>query len=62
MPFNAKSMKFNANINAVEIGTGDKAITIGGENTFPFYTFDAPTVNAPKVGIEISDMGLEPMM
>ena len=59
MPFNAKSMKFNANINAVEIGTGDKAITIGGENTFPFYTFDAPTVNAPKVGIEISDMGLE---
>ncbi len=58
MPFNAKSMKFNANINTVEIGTGDKAITIGGENTFPFYTFDAPTVNAPKVGIEISDMGL----
>lgn len=58
MPFNAKSMKFNANINAVEIGTGDKAIKIGGENTFPFYTFDAPTVNIPRVGIEISDMGL----
>jgi acetyl-CoA decarbonylase/synthase complex subunit delta len=59
MPFNAKSMKFNATINTVEIGTGDKAIKIGGQSTFPFYTFDAPTVNTAKVGIEISDMGLE---
>lgn len=48
MPFNAKSGKFNASINAVEIGTGDKKITIGGENTLPFYTFDAPVENAPK--------------
>ena len=31
---------------------------LGGECTFPFYTFDAPMENAPKVGVEISDMGL----
>ena len=58
MPFNQKPQKFNANINTVEIGCGDKAIKLGGECTFPFYTFDAPTENAPKVGVEISDMGL----
>ena len=58
MPFNQKPQKFNANINTVEIGCGDKAIKLGGENTFPFYTFDAPMENAPKVGVEISDMGL----
>ena len=48
MPFNQKPQKFNANINTVEIGCGDKAIKLGGECTFPFYTFDAPTENAPK--------------
>ena len=58
MPFNQKPQKFNANINTVEIGCGDKAIKLGGECTFPFYTFDAHTENAPKVGVEISDMGL----
>ena len=44
MPFNQKPQKFNAKINTVTVGTGDKAVTIGGNSTFPFYTFDAPTV------------------
>lgn len=59
MPFNAKSGKFSANINTVTMGTGDKAVKIGGENVLPFFTFDAPVENAPKVGIEITDFGLE---
>lgn len=59
MPFNQKPQKFNATINTVEIGCGDKAIKLGGENVFPFYSFDAPIENAPKVGVEISDLGLE---
>lgn len=58
MPFNQKPQKFNANINTVEIGCGDKAIKLGGECTYPFYTFDAPMENAPKIGVEISDLGL----
>ena len=58
MPFTAKSGKFNAKINTVEIGTGDKAIKIGGENVLPFYSFDDAIENAPKVGIEITDGGL----
>lgn len=59
MPFTAKSGKFNASINTVEIGTGDKAIKIGGENVLPLYSFDAPIENTPKVGIEITDFGME---
>ena len=59
MPFTAKSGKFNASINTLTIGTGDKAITLGGENVLPFYTFDAPIENAPKVGIEITDGGMD---
>ena len=59
MPFNGKSGKFNAAIRTVEIGTGDKAVKLGGENVLPFYTFDAPIENAPKIGVLITDMGLE---
>ena len=59
MPFTAKSGKFNASINTVEFGTGDKAVKIGGENVFPLYSFDAAIENAPNVGIEITDFGME---
>ena len=59
MPFTGKSGKFNAAIRTVEIGTGDKAVKLGGENVLPFYTFDAPIENAPKIGVLITDMGLD---
>ena len=42
MPFNQKLQKFNAKINTVTIGSGDKTVTIGGDSTYPFYSFDAP--------------------
>lgn len=58
MPFNRKPQKFNASIKEVTIGCGEKAVTLGGENVFPFYTFDGDMKNAPKVGVEISDMGI----
>ena len=59
MPFTGKSGKFNAAIRTVEIGTGDKAVKLGGENVMPLYSFDAPIENAPKIGVMITDMGLE---
>ena len=55
MSFAPKTAPFSGKINAVTLGTGDKAIVIGGQNVLPFYTFDAPIENAPKVGLEISD-------
>ena len=59
MPFNGKSGKFNAAIRTVEIGTGDKAVKLGGENVMPLYSFDAPIENAPKIGVLITDLGME---
>ena len=41
------------------MGTGDKAIVIGGQNVLPFYTFDAEIQNAPKIGVELTDLGME---
>ena len=56
MSFVPKTQPFSGKINAVTLGTGDKAIVIGGQNVLPFYTFDAPIENAPKVGVEVSDL------
>ena len=55
MAFTPKTGAYSGKINAVTLGTGDKAIVIGGQNVLPFYTFDAAIENAPKVGVEISD-------
>ena len=59
MQFKNTPQTFSAAIKAVEIGTGDKAITIGGENVLPLYSFDAEIANAPKIGVEILDTGFE---
>ena len=56
MAFTPKTAPFSGKINAVTLGTGDKAIVVGGQNVMPFYTFDAPIENAPKIGIEVSDL------
>ena len=55
MSFVPKKQANSARINTVTLGTGDKATVIGGQNVLPFYTFDAPIENAPKIGVEISD-------
>ena len=58
MSFVPKKQAFNSEINAVTLGTGDKAIVLGGQNVLPFYTFDAPIENKPKIGVELTDAGM----
>ena len=55
MSFTPKTGAYSGKINAVTLGVGEDAIVIGGQNVLPFYTFDAPIENAPKIGVEISD-------
>ena len=45
MPFNRKPQKFNAAIKSVVIGSGDKTVTLGGENVLPFYAFDLSLIH-----------------
>ncbi len=59
MSFVPKTQPYNGKINAVTLGTGDNAVVIGGQNVLPFYTFDAPIENAPKIGVEVSDLASE---
>lgn len=59
MSFIPKKQAFSDRIDAVALGTGERCITIGGENVLPFHSFDAPIVNKPRIAVEIRDRGLE---
>jgi len=59
MAFVQKPQVYKSAINTVELGVGDKKVALGGATVYPLYSFDAPIPNAPKVGVEITDLGLE---
>ncbi len=58
MSFVPKKHTYNARINEVVLGVGDKAVTIGGQNVLAFHTFDGEITNAPKIGVELTDAGM----
>jgi len=57
MAFKKEPQVFTAKINTLTIGVGSSAIVLGGENVFPFYTFDGSIENRPKIGVAITDSG-----
>ncbi len=42
-------------IREVQLGQGDKAFTLGGENAYPFHTFEGRMPHKPKIAMEIWD-------
>jgi len=56
MAFDIPKIKYTGKIKEVTIGTGEKAIKIGGESCYPFYTFEGEMPNPPKVAFEVWDM------
>ena len=47
--------KYSGPINMVELGTGPKAVKIGGETALPFLFDEGAMPNAPIVALEILD-------
>ena len=59
MAFKKNPQKFSASTKTLVIGTGENAVTLGGENVFPLYSFDAVIENRPKIGVEFTDAGYD---
>ena len=51
--FKKTVQKFSGKICEVELGTGEKAIKLGGESALSFHIFDGEVGNTAKVGMEI---------
>jgi acetyl-CoA decarbonylase/synthase complex subunit delta len=56
MPFAAPKEIYTGRVYPVTVGTGDKAVTFGGENVLPFHGFEGETPNKPVVAYEIQDI------
>ena len=56
MAFKMSVQKYSGKISEVEIGSGERAIKIGGENILPFYNFDGDQANTQKIGVEMLDV------
>lgn len=56
MGFELSRESYKGSIRQITIGTGDSAITVGGDTSYPFYTFEGEMVNRPIIAMEIWDM------
>jgi len=54
--FEIKKESLTGGIKEISIGKGDKAITVGGETCYPFYTFEGDMPNKPIIAMEVWDM------
>ncbi len=55
MAFQIPEQPYSGKIGEVVIGSGDAAITLGGEDVYPFHTFEGNIPNPPKIAMEIWD-------
>src|SRR5512135_2533306 len=56
MAFTPTKETYSGKVYSVTIGTGDKAVTFGGENVLPFNSFEGSTPNRPVIAYEIQDV------
>ena len=46
---------YSGKIREIKLGKGDKAVTVGGETSYPFYLFEGEMPNLPKIAMEVYD-------
>ena len=55
MAFEIPKQPYSGKIGTTTIGTGKRALTLGGEESYPFYVFEGKMPNPPKIAMEIWD-------
>jgi acetyl-CoA decarbonylase/synthase complex subunit delta len=55
MVFEIPKTKYTGKIREIILGKGDKAITVGGETSYPFYLFEGEMPHLPKIAMEVWD-------
>jgi len=56
MPFEIPKITYTGTIKEVTLGKGPKAVTIGGENSYPFHLFEGEIPHPPRIAIEVYDV------
>lgn len=59
MAFEVPKTAYSGKIREITLGTGDKAITVGGETSYPFYLFEGEMPHAPRIAMEVWDCPID---
>jgi acetyl-CoA decarbonylase/synthase, CODH/ACS complex subunit delta len=55
LAFQIPKQPYSGKIGTTTIGTGDRAVTLGGADSYPFYLFEGSMPNPPRIAMEIWD-------
>ena len=55
MAFELPKIPYSGKIKEITLGSGDEAITVGGETSYPFYLFEGEMPHPPKIAMEVYD-------
>ncbi|MFA5316759.1 MAG: acetyl-CoA decarbonylase/synthase complex subunit delta [Dehalococcoidales bacterium] len=56
MVFEVPKNTYNGKIREITLGSGDKAVKLGGETSYPFYVFEGEMPNKVKIAMEVWDI------
>lgn len=55
MTFQPSKQVYSGKIREITLGTGDKAVTIGGKTVYAFHSFEGEIPNPPRIAMEVWD-------
>jgi len=55
LAFEIPKTAYSGKIKEIVLGKGDKAITVGGETSYPFYLFEGKMPHLPRIAMEVWD-------
>jgi len=55
MAFEIPKITYSGKIKEITVGQGDKAVTFGGESSYPFYLFEGEMPHQPRIAMHVID-------
>ena len=55
MAFEIPKIAYSGAIKEVQLGDGEKTVTVGGETSYPFYLFEGEIPSLPRIAMEVYD-------
>jgi CO dehydrogenase/acetyl-CoA synthase delta subunit len=59
MPIETPKQQYAGKVKTLTLGSGDTAVSLGGEEIYPFYTFEGVMPYAPRIAIQVMDYNPE---
>ena len=55
MAFDIPKIDYTGRIKEIKLGSGDEALTVGGQSSYPFHLFEGEMPHPPRIAMEVYD-------